>query len=601
MDLKKVFMIILGLFAVAGSVFATQQQLDIEMSEYVNQTVIYNPLKAGEGTWYDANENQTRYNLTGYINVTNVNPGGEDLADIFIQFVNTDNITLPVLIDGRNGTFVSNNPSSNVLILHIPQLRNGESSVWQYSIDGNNIRPPLNFTSSYSDTKVLAGNNVTVYDNIQNVFDNYAFQNDTCIYDINVSQVTVPINFSGTFFNYTLIPSSVAGTDAGNTVFAGDGRSMYWEVEGGNCLYQTNATDINYIVNTPYNIPKTTDYYMINSTLSYTLNQTISHLRVDDIKAIGEANLSFEKKIIAPSHPTLYGSNVTWNITSDFSTATNISYILNGVSMWVSERNVMAGVYTDPNTIDVDTISGDSLNVSYSPFVLVNSSSPWSSPSWQFNYSDLPSPIVWMDVNFTISNDGTQLINRSVTRNEDDIYIKEIYLILGYWLEIEKNITSIAEDVYHVKIDVHNKGNQVTPADTIVTIYDFVPSNYANGTMTYSTSPWYNTAHASNAIVGDYDGTLHQWGLVPTNVINTSFDAGPAKNENTTWSVEFNVTGSGDYELLDVFVTGLDPQQVDGAGSTKAVIVSEVVDRLKSTEGIFAAVASVLLLLGLLI
>ena len=53
--------------------------------------------------------------------------------------------------------------------------------------------------------------------------------------------------------------------------------------------------------------------------------------------------------------------------------------------------------------------------------------------------------------------------------------------------------------------------------------------------------------------------------------------------------------------LLDVFITGLDPQKVDGAGGSGAVIVSEILDRIGSTEGIFAAVASVLLLLGLLL
>ena len=181
---------------------------------------------------------------------------------------------------------------------------------------------------------------------------------------------------------------------------------------------------------------------------------------------------------------------------------------------------------------------------------------------------------------------------------------ERVFLIIGYWLEIDKNITSIGDDTYHVRINVHNKGNQVTPADTIVTIYDFVPSNYnLNGSMDYSVSPWYNTADANTSIVGIYNGTLYQWGLIPTAAsgLNTSFAAGPAFNVNTTWSVDYNVTGFGDYQLLDVFITGLDPQQVDGAGSTKSVVVSEIVDRISSTEGVFAVVASVLLLLGLLL
>ena len=117
------------------------------------------------------------------------------------------------------------------------------------------------------------------------------------------------------------------------------------------------------------------------------------------------------------------------------------------------------------------------------------------------------------------------------------------------------------------------------------------------------TSPWYTTANTSNPVLGQYNGTLYQFGLIPTGTsgLNTSFAQGPDINENTTWTVEYNVTGIGEYQLMDVFITGLDPQQVDGAGSSKSVIVSEIIDRIKSTEGIFAVVASVLLLLGLLL
>jgi len=142
----------------------------------------------------------------------------------------------------------------------------------------------------------------------------------------------------------------------------------------------------------------------------------------------------------------------------------------------------------------------------------------------------------------------------------------------------------------------------VTPADTVVTIYDFIPSPFTlNGSFVYSTSTWYSTSEAQNNITGSFNGTLVQWGLLPTNSLNTSFAQGPAQNVNTTWSVDYNVTGSGDYQLLDVFVTGLDPQQVDGAGSTPVTVVTEIIDRLRSTEGWFAAAASILLLLGLLL
>lgn len=584
---------------------ATSQQILVQFSENVDQQVTYNPLKTGSGIWYDTFENQSIYNITGYLTITNTNPEGKTISDIFLNFSNTQNITLPTWYSGRTGSFIYNDVTSGMIVLHIPELQSGQSSVWMYGINISSIRSPLNLTTNYSDSKLLAGNNITLTDTLENVFDNISGQT-TCIYGINLTQVTVPINFSGSMQDYFFLPSTTTGPDSSNVSYVlSTNKTQYWYVWGGSCFNKTNQTNINYGLSTPLNIPKTTHYTMTNTTLKYSLNTTVSHLMLSEIKAIGEAKLDFEKKIVAPSHPTLYGSNVTWNVTAYFMTATNISYNLTSVTLWVSRRNVN-GSYTDPNTVDNDTISNATLRVDLSPNSLVNSSLSWSSPTWLFNYSDIPSPIVWMKGNFTIQNDGVQLVNRSVIQNGSDIYIKELYLIIGYWLEIEKNVTSLSanNDSYNIKIYVHNKGNQVTPADTVVTVYDFVPSNYnVTSTMVFESSPWYTTATANNNITGFYNGTLYQFGLVPTGAsgLNTSFAAGPVINENTTWTAEYNISGIGDYKVMDVFITGLDPQQVDGAGSSKSVIVSEIIDRIKSTEGIFAVVASVLLLLGLLL
>jgi hypothetical protein len=602
MVFKKKFAIAVGLFLLfLSAISATDEQIRVEVNEYVNQTVHFNPLKyigTSHGIWADMGENQSFYDLVGYINVSNQNPMNRTISDIYVQFDNTNNITLPTLFSGRVGTFILNDTVSNSIVLHIPELRGGENSVWIYGINTSAVSPPINFTTEYTVTKTLAGDNFTVTDSIENVFNNLVFQTDTCIYDINLTQTMIPVNFSGTLYDF-LFSGSTVGVDNSNVTYSDFNRVQNWNLLGGNCFFKGDSQEISYNISTPYNIPATTDYPFSNTVLEYKMDNTISHLKVQDITALSEAKIEIEKQILYAAHPTLFGSNVTWNVTALFETSTNITYNITSLTLWVAQRSIISG---DPNTIDNDTISGDLLRVDSTPNELVNNLNPWVSPSWLFNYSDLPSPIVYMDVGFKIDSDGTQLINRSFTQNGNDIYIKEIYLILGYWLEIEKNISSVGNDLYNVKIDVHNKGNQVTPADSLVTVYDFIPSNFAVvSPYVYSASPWYLTAYANHSVNGTFNGSLFQWGIVPSNSLNTSFDAGPDKNENTTWSVEFNLTGQGDYTLLDVFVTGLDPQQVDGAGSTKSVVVSEVVDRIGSTEGIFATIASVLLLLGLLL
>ncbi len=199
---KKILVTFFAVLFLTTAVNATQEQIRVSIDEYVDQQVIVDPLKyvgASYGIWSDTTENQSVYTLTGYINVSNENLNGKTMSDIYVSFDFTTNITLPTLSSGRNGTFISSNPSSNNLILHIPELRTGEESVWTYSINTTSIRPPLNFTTAYSDTKVLAGDNLTLTDTLQNVFDNASYQTNTCIYNINITQNTIPVNFSGVF------------------------------------------------------------------------------------------------------------------------------------------------------------------------------------------------------------------------------------------------------------------------------------------------------------------------------------------------------------------------------------------------------------------
>lgn len=601
---NKLSFVLLVLFVLAGfsSVFATQPQIAVNLTEFVNQNVSFNPLKVGGGIWFDAHENQSFYNLTGYITISNRNLNNQTISDIYILLNNTQNITLPKYYDGRNGIFILNNTGSGSLLLHIPELLSGQNSTWIYKINRTSIRPPLNFTSNYSNTKVLAGSNITVTDKVQNTFDNLSFQKSTCINNIIISQVTQSVNFSGVpqyFYFYNTTPATLltSGIGAVNVVYPND-TAQNWNILAGACLNKTNETTITYKIKTPHNIPKTTNYPMIISTLKYQLNNTISHLEVSDIKAVSAGSIGFDKKIEKPSDPLLYGSNVTWNITAFFNTSTNITYNLSGFTMWVAKRSLQG----NPNSIANDSISGVSLYKSSNPYTLVNITSPWFSPSWFFNYSDLPTPIVWAKANFSIANYGNQLISRNVTRNGKDLYIKEIYLIIGYWLEVTKNITSVGNNTYNINITVHNKGNQVTPADSPVTVYDFIPERFnVTSSFNFAVSPWFSTSSSNISVNGSYNGTLFRWGLIPTNILNTSFAAGPSYNANTTWSVDFNITGNGNYKVTDVFITGLDPQKVEGAGTTSSVVISEVLNKLKSSEGIFAGIASILLLFGLLL
>ena len=579
----------------------SQEQIRVDITEFVNQSISYNPLTAGSGLWTDEYEVSNDLEIVGYINISNMNQNGVTISDLYVTLDNVSRTTTPLLYEGREGTISLSNDLKNYII-HIPELKFGENSIWQYSVNETISRPPLNVSTKYSQSKILAGESITVTDMIINVFDMPSYNSESCIYGIRYNQTTVPVNFSNLFYNFSFNKSTlVASDDSAYSNFTSS-QNMYWDVRNGECLNFDEKEQINYTISAPFNIPKTSHYNMTNSILSYTLNSTISHLRVDDVIGVSEGiKIKEEKKIVEPSDTINYGSNVTWNATGYLESSTDITYKLNSFTMWVAKREGIAG---DPNTIDNDTISNVSLLYELTPNMIVNKTLPFVAPSWFFNYSDLPTPILYSKADFTIANDGAQLINRTFTRNQNEVYIKELYLIMGYWLDIEKNISAAQDkDTYTIRIDVHNKGNQVTPGNAIVTVYDFVPSEFeVVGSMNYQLSSWYDTASGNNTVSGDeYNGTLYQWGIIPMNVQNTSLAQGPDKNENTTWSVEFNVTGDGDYDLLDVFITGLDPQKVDGASASKQVFVTEFVNKFRSTEGIFAAIAGLMLILGLVV
>lgn len=581
-DLKYFIVFIFTFFTIYSgviSVYSTNPVISVELNETVSEVGFYDSV-----TGFNINKI-----VSGKIIVKNVNPT-ETVSDIYVFFDNSSNVLNATYFSGILGEVV--NWNSNSFGLHISQLRPGNVSVWNYSISSS-ISSPLNFSTSYSVGKVLTGEIFRITDVVSNEFSNASYQQNTCIYDIKLKQTTKYAGNSS-FDRFLFLPATTGGTDMGNVVYSGGNSVQDWNVLSGGCLDKGLNRNIFYNVSTPSNIFGNKNYNISESVLSFKLNETISHLRVKSIEAVGDANLTLSKKILKPSHPTLYGTNVTWQVNGSFETDSSLSYTLKRSTFWVSRRNV-DGLYTNLSKVDVDGISGANLVTSFSPNYVVNSTQFWYSSNWLFNYSDVPSPITWFNVSFIVANDGIQLVNKSLSNSGNSTYYKHIVIISGYLLEISKNVTSVGVDTYNVKINVFNKGSQITPSGSIVTVYDFIPDNFIlSSGFVYSSSPWYSTTGANNSISGTLEGNLQQWALVPNNALNSSFDKGPIKTNTNSWSVEYNITGQGDYENLDVFITGLDPQAVEGAGAASSIIINDNFFELDLLETLFAVVSGIL-------
>jgi uncharacterized protein YcfL len=110
-------------------------------------------------------------------------------------------------------------------------------------------------------------------------------------------------------------------------------------------------------------------------------------------------DIEFQKasSILRASHPILYGSNVTWELQTILLNPSKNKYKIVGLKSWVSKRDIN-GSFTDSDVIDKDTISGKSLIKKYDNIIL-NKNDKFIN-GWEYNYSDLPAPIIWIDFDY---------------------------------------------------------------------------------------------------------------------------------------------------------------------------------------------------------
>jgi len=596
-----VFVLVLTLFGVSAT-FAAQNVIDVQFTEKAYEHVVYNPQQSASGLYVDNNENRSLYAINGTIVIVN-NHNTEAVHDVFLNITGVNN-TYGMAFDSGSQAFISEmNIASDYMIVLIPDLGPGANSTFVYQVNETLVAPPLNFTTSYSDNRIFAGLPITVTDTISNDL-NATLYPVNCLYDINITQYAMDYNQSGTILNFTF-GAPLAGTDAGNAGIVAGNRQLDWDAQAGACLNSGASTDINYELNTPAGINLAQDYQVINSTIKYKFNETISRLKISKINAVLDLDLEFDKYL----DTVLTGDNATWRVNGTVINPTNITVNLTQVSFWVSVRDGTGTGFTNPSIVDNDTMDGSSLVITHNPNILMNNTLPdWNTAGneWFFNYTYSSSPIVWMDItNMIVIDDGVQLTNRSISYGEDSVYVKELYLATGYWLQISRNITRLSEGNYTVLITVRNLGTSPTPASQVVQVYNFIPIEFTLTSPFVTSDPaWYDTVNASEVLNDPiYNGTMHQFGILATgNPSNSSLAAfGGSFNENNTWTLEYNVSGSGEFNFDDLFLTGVDPLNVKEFGATQAVTVEGVYgyveSKLEAILGLAALVVGALVLL----
>jgi hypothetical protein len=524
-------------------------------SEY--QVIAY-PLYNTSGAADLSQGNQVFSNLT--LNITSIREDNNYNDDVrFAQLIINGTATTANQLNSSELTLTLNDTKRNYTVLHIPELRSGQSTVFNYNVSSLLVEPPLDINTTYTNSqyqsKVLAGE----YFGIQDVATNVATVGALTIVNIsihalgvNVSNVTGPTYWE--LHNFTL--HNLSATGDWTNVTNESNRTWYWHA-GGGTIGVGETFNISYLVRAPDTVSSSGTYAAIQENLSYTIAATASRVGMESVRSRAEVNFTTTKQIITPQD-NLSNYNVTWRSVPAVGTYQNISYTLEKVTLWVTST-------IDPNQM----VSG--LNATYNIDEEVNLSSTWTGSQWLFNYTDgssdtAPPPIIWIKPYWIIANTGGQILNSSITTNGTDTYLKYIYVVNGYWLEVEKNVTSSGDDRYEIFVHVHNRGNGHTPQNLTVTVYDFVPQAFTP----FNFSPSFN--NASN-VSGQYTGTAYQWDVGLRTNLSTSFAPSGDLNDYDEFFMNYTVNGTGDYVVSELYIVGLDPRKVDNANAVEPVTV----------------------------
>lgn len=537
----------------------------------------------------------------GTVNITN--PNTETIYDIYISFTNTDGLSTNFTHDSATkfGNQTTGAPGS-IIVLNVPELRSGNYSVFTYNISCMGLDPPVNLMTNYTsighsmNRKVLAGYNWTVDQTVRN--DNPISMDIT---NLNITIIAENVTWESNDFPFSLEELYAVGD---YTNVSGNGTSSikwWWTPRGGVLPWQQNES-ISFRVRAPYSVPFTATYLAIREVVNYEVSTLLSNLTIVDINATAQVDFDFEKRIVEPADNT-ESHNVTWEISPTISVPVNITYNLNAVTLWVTENLDITNTTENTNWGLLQN------NMTGFP-TQINMSVGWTGTPWYFNYTDgtdnsNPPPIVWMKPEHLIANQYGQIVNYSTSVAGNDIYLKYIYVIHGYWLEVSKNITNIGEDQYQIDILVENIGNGWTPNGTYVTVYDYVPQEFGMWDIQPAAYDCPGSA-CQTAAVGtagaQFYGDSFRWNIQWKDGINASL--GPKRGPDATgwtnysWNVSYKVNGTGPYRVTDLYVVGLDPLKVDGAFTSPIITIISGIQTY-SNEILYISVIAFLIIINI--
>jgi hypothetical protein len=560
-------------------IFSFENRINLTITETVYQNVSF-------AKNFDLVNEQDFCMVEGVINTTN--PSSDTIIGIYLVFDNIGGLTTNFTYSSGRMGYLMNDSLNVSRIIFIPELNSGQESIFVYNMSCLGQDPPVTIITNYSNSdhpdinkKVLAGYNWTLN---QTVINNNPSGN-------SITNINITMRPQDVMWNETAFPFAFAGLyNLGDFAYVNTAIPDFWHWQpNGGTLNHGNNVSIRFNMTAPFSVPFTASYMALIENITYEVSYLITNMSVEQINASADIEFREEKKIFKPAD-NINNTNVTWEVRPRVYSELNITYDLNKVSLWVTTTT------GDPNE-DIG------LNKTFigSPLQEINLTTPWGNSThyWYFNYTDGTNPpVVWIKPEWLITNKFGQILNHTTTISGEDLYMKYIYVVHGYWLQIEKNITNIGEGQYRINTTVENIGNGWTPINEVVTVYDFVPNEFS--AWNFSDGSYIND---SVGVVGsNYYGMAYRWNIPWKTGMNSSL--GPMKGpdatgaENYTWNVGYTVNGTGVYRVTELYIVGLDPLKVDGAFTSPLItIISGIQSR--TNELIYVGVIVFLIMINI--
>jgi hypothetical protein len=598
---------------------ASAAPLEITIEEKVNTTATPQEYTGG-GPTFTYTTNVTGYvNITNTgqdpiydiwiaLNLTNITDSCQHYWNNTTVTVTVGNsVTIP---DRINKAGVFNTSNANCFV-HIPLLRPNQTVSVFYDVDDSSMvianGAPFIIEEKYDPPKIPARGEYTwtVYFNVSL---NETWWSKTALNTLNGNNVTLNItkylsNNTSHFGSYKWVtlgpianqqnisgvaPQSVNFFDspytnnAPNTAMNLTGIQLTTSNRYCNVSFQVTGNYSNSTAAPHYFEPFGFAVFEFNLTYG-----NISGSYVVDVFAIGNASINVTK-----DGPYLDENGNTWwrgNATIT-NTASGLSYVVTNVTMWATQQgsfnNLVSGSFKCENSSNTET--GNVIceyNSSTLPKELNQSNPSIMLPgvdNWMnFSYNQVP--IIWANATFKLikspthgwGTNSTIFNDFNATYGSNFIVIEKIYIIGTYLVKVTKHVkfnesASInGNNVFDIYLVVENIGGNYSP---YVYVYDLIPENFEEfnwdyNWLTLNDGDWVNNSSmfAGNGSVNnpmsDYRLGLY-WRLnplAPGAVGDGDYTNTTAIESNQSVVIFYQLNGTGDFRVLDVFIVGIDP------------------------------------------